>query len=240
MKWRSLEESAPASEARSLGDIYAERKALISRYVPADIQTVHARVVAELKSSGIAGRSLQAGGDMPQFELLDQEGEAVRSSDLLQNGLLIICFIRGRWCPFCVGQMEAMNEIFPQLQDHGASLIAISPQSVHQNSLTADQHKLRFPVLSDAGNTIAARFGIAYRVPEYQQEIYSRAFVNIPFVNKDDSWQLPIPATYVVQNKQTAGYPGVQGGIVAAFPNPDYTERPEPAAVLKIVEQLRP
>ena len=67
MKWRSLEESAAATETRSVRDIYAERKELISKYVPADIQAAHAQVVEELKQSGIADRALRAGDAAPEF-----------------------------------------------------------------------------------------------------------------------------------------------------------------------------
>src|SRR3954454_13196512 len=129
MKWRSLEESTPASQTRFLRDVYAERKALIAKYVPADIQAVYARVVAELQESGIAQRALQPGSEAPEFELPDQNGKPYRSSDLLARGPLIICFIRGRWCPFCVGQMEAMNSIIPRMKSLGASMLAISPQT---------------------------------------------------------------------------------------------------------------
>src|SRR3954470_12952685 len=78
--------------------------------------------------------------------------------------------------------------------------------------LMADQHRLRFPLLSDAGNKVAKQFGLAYRVPEYQQEIYQRAFVNLPFANGDNSWELPIPATYVI---------GQDSNIEYAAANPD-------------------
>jgi peroxiredoxin len=242
MKWRSLEESAPQTQARSLCDVYVERKALIARYVPAEIQAVHSRVVAELKGSGVGDQALKPGADLPEFELPDQNGAIVRSNDLLQAGPLIILFIRGRWCPFCVGQVEAMNAIVPQLQQQGASLIAISPQTVHQNLLMADQHKLRLPVLSDAGNKVAGLFGLAYRVPEYQQAVYSRAFVNLPFVNGDQSWQLPIPATYVAKNAGANGTDPIATSspkVLYASSNPDYAERPEPASLLEMVAQLR-
>ena len=103
MKWRSLEESAARGEARSLCEIYAERKTLIAKYVPADVQAIHARVVEELKQSGAADRALQVGSKVQPFELLNQDGIALNSADLLRQGPLVICFIRGRWCPFCVG-----------------------------------------------------------------------------------------------------------------------------------------
>ena len=229
MKWRSLEGSAARAETRSLREIYAERKTLIAKYVPAEVQAIHDRVVEELKQSGAAGRALQVGSKVQPFELLNQDGQALSSADLLERGPLIICFIRGRWCPFCVGQMESMNGIVPELQRLGVSLVSISPQTVHQSYLMADQHKLGFPPLSDAGNKVARQFGLAYRVPEYQQEIYKRVFVNLPFVHGDDGWELPIPATCILDRDQTVVYAGA---------DPDYTVRPEPSEIVAFLSQL--
>jgi peroxiredoxin len=249
MKWRSLEESAAESESRSLREIYADRKALIEKYVPADVQSVHARVVADLQQSCIVDRALKPGTIAPDFELPDQHGKQIRSAELLEPGPVVVCFIRGRWCPFCVGQMEALNAILPQLQQRGASLTAISPQTVHHNYLMTDQHKLGFPVLSDAGNRVAREFGLVYRVPDYQQEVYRRVFTNLPFLNGDSSWELPIPATFIIANtskseisrepESSVGRDGApQSQIVFAAANPDYTDRPEPADILKFVAQL--
>lgn len=234
MKWRSLEESAVQTDARSLREIYAERKELIARYVPAETQAVHARAVAELQNDGIAEDALQSNSSAPGFELPDQNGTTASSADLLQRGPLVICFIRGRWCPFCVGQIEAMNAALPAIQALGAGLVAVSPQTVHQNFLMADQHRLRFPLLSDAGNKVAGQFGLVYRVPDYQQEVYRKVFVNLPFVNGDASWELPIPATYIVRR---AGGQQSQSEILFSAINPDYADRPEPAQIVDFLGQ---
>ncbi len=123
MKWRSLEESAPGTDTRSLRDIFAERKELIAKYVPPDIQAVHARVIGELEESRFAKNVLQVGSKAPVFELKDHNGTPRSSADLLTRGRLVICFFRGRWCPFCVGQLEAMNLVLPQIEQAGASLV---------------------------------------------------------------------------------------------------------------------
>jgi peroxiredoxin len=227
MKWRSLEESAPDTDTRSLGQIFVDRKQLIAKYVPPETQAIHAQAVAELKRRRVAANILPVGAKAPAFELQDQDAKLVSSSDLLAKRKLILCFIRGRWCPFCVGQMEAMNLALPQIEQAGAALVAISPQTVKQSFFMHDQHKLRFPLLSDAGNKVARQFGVTYRVPEPQEAVYRRAFVNLPFTNGDDSWELPIPATYILAR---------DGTVVYASANEDYTERPEPS---EIVETLR-
>jgi AhpC/TSA family len=111
MKWRSLEESTPGVDARPLREIFAERKALIAQYVPQETQAMHEQVIAELREQGISRQAPAAGAKAPRFELKDHNGKAVPSAEFLKTGRLIICFFRGRWCPFCVGQLEAMNRI---------------------------------------------------------------------------------------------------------------------------------
>jgi peroxiredoxin len=227
MKWRSLEESSPETDIRPLREIFAEREDLIAKYVPAETQAVHARAVAELKQRRLAKNILAVGAKIPEFQLQDHDGKTISSSDLLAKERLVLCFIRGRWCPFCVAQMEAMNLILPEIERSGATLASISPQTVQQSFFMRDQHKLRFPLLFDAGNKVARQFGLTYRVPDEQRAIYQRAFVNLPFVNGDDSWELPIPATYVID---------CDGTVLYALAHEDYTERPEPQGIVRFLQ----
>jgi peroxiredoxin len=123
--------------------------------------------------------------------------------------------------------MEAMNLVVADIEQAGATMVAISPQTVKQSFFMHDQHKLRFGLLSDAGNKVARQFGLTYRVPPPQEAVYRRAFVNLPFTNGDDSWELPIPATYILDR---------DGTIIFASGNEDYTERPEPAEIVEILQ----
>jgi peroxiredoxin len=223
MKWRGLEEGKAGEQASSLREELEERKALAAQYVPADVQEVNRRTVEQLGASGIAGRVLAVGGRIPSFQLPDQDGKPVSSYDLLSRGPLVICFFRGRWCPFCVAQLEAMNAALPRMQAAGANLAAISPQTVKQSFFMHDQHRLRFSLLSDSHNQVARGFGLVYRVPDEQKEVYSRTFVNLPFLNGEASWELPIPATFLVDQ---------QGVVLYASADPDYTRRPEPEEIL--------
>jgi len=230
MKWRSLEESKPGQDTRPLREQLAERKALIEKLVPAATQAVHRQVVEDLQRSGIVTRTLQPGAKAPAFGLPDHNGKSVTSAELLSRGRLILCFIRGRWDPFCCGQLEAMNLYVPQFEQAGAAVAFISPQTVKHSFFMRDQHKPRFPLLSDTGNQVARQFGLVYRVPNTpptdQQEIYRRVFINLTTTNGDPSWELPIPATYILDRDST---------ILYTSANPDYTERPEPEEVLQAV-----
>ena len=227
MKWRSLEESTRGADTRLLREIFAERKEKIAQYVPAATLEVHARVIAELRSQGLAANALAVGEKAPAFSLPDHSGKTVSSNDPLNGDRLVLCFFRGRWDPFCCGQLEGMNQIVPAIQKARASFVAVSPQTVKQSFFMADQHRLRFPLLSDAGNAVARQFRLVYRAPDEQQAIYRRAFINLPFTNGDESWELPIPATYILDRNSTVLYRSA---------SEDYTERPEPAEIL---ERLR-
>lgn len=227
MKWRSLQESGSYSDMRPLREIFAERKDAIAKYVPPDVQAVHERAVAVLKAGGLAAKTLAIGEKCPSFELPDHNGKPVSSAHLLGKGRVVLLFIRGRWCPFCVGQMEAMNYIAAEIEAAGAAIVAVSPQMEKQAFFMRDQHKLSFPLLVDAHNQLARQFGLVYRVSEEQQGLYRSTFVNLPHVNGDSSWELPIPATFVIDR---------DGTILFAAAHEDYTERPEPLEILSIAE----
>jgi peroxiredoxin len=229
MKWRGLEESRTGQQAATLREELEERKAMAEQYVPLDVQQVNRHTVEQLTASGMVGRILPVGAHAPHVELPDQDGNPVSSDQLLRRGRLVICFFRGRWCPFCVAQLEAMNVALPRIQSAGANLVAISPQTIKQSFFMRDQHQLRFPLLSDAANQVARQFGLVYRVPDEQKQVYSRTFVNLPFLNGDCSWELPIPATYVLERNGTVLYTSA---------DPDYTRRPEPEELVRLLDRL--
>lgn len=226
MKWRGISETETEQSAKTLREELAERKRLIELYVPAETRAINERATEELRTSGIAESALRVGDRAPAFALPDQDGTVLSSAELLAKGPLVIAFLRGRWCPFCCGESEALNRTHPEFKAAGASLVAISPQSVKQAYFMHDQHKLRFPLLVDEGNKVARQFGIVYRVPEYQEKLFSSVFINLPHINGDSSWELPLPATYVI---------GRDGRVRHAFVNVDYTERAEPSDVLRFI-----
>ena len=227
MKWRGLEESTTGGlRGQTLKQRLEERRTLAERYTPPDVLALYQKAIDDVRDSGLAERVLKVGQPIPEFELPDENEKHISSVELLARGSLIVCFFRGRWCPYDCGQLEAMNEHLPSFQAAGASIVAISPQKPQQAFFMRDQHKLRFPLLSDSGNRVARQFGLVYRVPEYQQEVYRRSFVNLPFTNGDESWELPAPATFVIAR---------DGVIRFVRVDVDYRNRPEPEEILQVL-----
>ena len=181
------------------------------------------QAIAELFASGIEERILPVGAQAPAFALADGGGKLVRSTDLLALGPLVLNFFRGRWCSYCVNELEAWRDLHTSVRAQHALLIAVSPQTERQNGFTADQHRLPFPVLADPGAVIADRFGLVYTVPDYLRRYYRSILVNIPFMNGEPSYRLPIPATYVLAQ---------DGTVLFARAYADFRVRPEPLDVL--------
>jgi peroxiredoxin len=191
--------------------------------VQADRLAVGERAVEELFASGIEDRILPVGAIAPEFALRDATGRLVRSEDMLALGPLVIKFFRGRWCSYCMTELEAWRDLYPQLREHESLIVAIGPQTERQSDFMAGQHGLPFPVLHDPGCELAEKFGLAYTVPEYLREYYLSIMINIPFVNGEDSWRLPLPATYVIAKDRK---------VLFAEAHADFRVRPEPEEAL--------
>jgi len=190
---------------------------------PAPIHAVMQRATAELIASGLADRALKAGDAAPVFSLPDAQGKLVSSVELLAQGPLVVSFYRGVWCPYCNMELQALEQALPAFKERGASLVAISPQSQANSRKSQREHALGFPILSDSGNEIAASFGLRFKLPGYLAELYMSLGNNLPVINGDQSWTLPMPARFVI---------GQDGIIRYAEVNPDYTLRPEPSELL--------
>ncbi|GLH76616.1 peroxiredoxin [Bradyrhizobium sp. SSBR45G] len=189
---------------------------------PSVIETMH-RATAELIASGAAARALKAGDTAPAFTLNDPEGQPVSSADLLAKGPLVVSFYRGVWCPYCNMELQALQAALPAFEELGASLVAISPQTAANSRKSVRQNELRFPILSDVRNDVAAAFGLRFALPDYLVDLYKSLKNDLPAFNGDPGWTLPMPARYII---------GQNGRILYAEVNPDYTRRPEPEDML--------
>lgn len=196
--------------------------------------------IHDLLASGIESGILPVGAPAPAFALPAASPAAlspaapatklIRSSDLLSLGPMIVSFFRGRWCPYCVTELEAWQSAYAEVRARGALLVAISPQLPRQNDFLVQQHKLTFPILSDPGCKVAESFGIAYTVAEPLRAHYRSMLVNIPFIHGDQgdaTWRLPLPATFIVKLNQNG-----EPTIAFAEAHADHRVRPEPHEVL--------
>lgn len=208
----------------SLQDHLDQITANTRKLVQPERLSIGERALEELFATGIEDKILPIGAAAPEFALKDSNGKLVRSADLLSLGPLVIKFFRGRWCSYCVTELEAWRDLYGRIRERGALMVAIGPQIQRQSDFMVGQHGLPFPVLADPDNKVAEQFGLVYTVPEYHRAYYLSILVNIPFVNGEKSWRLPLPATYVINPA---------GRVVLAEAHADFRVRPEPEEALE-------
>jgi len=111
----------------------------------------------------------------------------------------------------------------PAIREAGATLVAISPELPDSSLSTAQKNQLAYPVLSDVGNVVARSYGLIFRVTDALRAPMEKLGLDLAKTNGDPSWELPIPATYVIAPDTT---------VKLAFVEADYRKRLEPRDVL--------
>ena len=218
-----------ATTTQSLADQLSEYRAGFQQKAPQAAQNTMAAATDALETSGIANQALTVGDTAPDFELPDATGKQVKLSTLLQQGPVVINFYRGEWCPYCNLELRAFQNLLPEFKQAGASLVAISPELPDHSLSVTERHNLEFAVLSDVGNKVSREYGLVFTLDASLKPIYQNFGIDIPSSNGDDSYELPMPATYVIDQERRIRY---------AFAEADYTQRAEPQDVLAVVKDL--
>jgi len=174
----------------------------------------------------VAGKALRRGQVSPRFALPSATGAIVSLEERLAYGPNIVTFYRGGWCPYCNIALRALQSRLPEIKSLGGSLIAISPEVPDQSLSTTEKLALEFDVLSDADNSVARLFGLVYRISDAARERLQAFGRDLVAPNGTDSWELPITATYVINQ---------EGLIVFDHVDADYRERLDPATVVNAV-----
>jgi len=184
----------------------------------------------ELVRRGLADHSLREGDHAPDFELPDQLGRFARSVELRVKGPLVVSFYRGGWCPYCSLELQFLQRRLPEIEALGASLVAISPQIPDESLSTAEKQELTFPVLSDVGNIVARQFGLVFTVSEHLRPLYIELGADLPKYNGIDTYELPLPGTFVIDQL---------GTICSAFVHADYKRRMDPEEIVAVLRKLK-
>ncbi len=108
--------------------------------------------------------------------------------------------------------------------------MVISPQLEKYSRQVVKKNRLSFSVLSDSGNKVASKFGLTFTLPDPLKELHDKWGMNLARFNGDPSWTLPLPGRFIINRH----------GIIAHVDvHPDYTKRPEPSDIIKILQSNR-
>ena len=183
----------------------------------------------KLAESGLGKAAPKAGDKLKDFALPNQHGQIVRLADLRQKGPVVVTFYRGGWCPYCHLELHAYQQILPQIQAAGATLVAITPERPEESLRTAQRHALEFEVLTDRNSSYGREIGIVFTLSENARTIYQSFGIDLEKHNGQGQFDLPLPATFVVNT---------DGTLAFAFVEVDYTRRAEPAEVVQVLQSL--
>jgi peroxiredoxin len=173
------------------------------------------RLVARLRENGAGASAPQPGEPMPPFHLPDENGHIVSLDRLLAKGPVAVTFHRGHWCPYCRISINALSRTQEKVASEGGQIVAIMPDRQQFVSELKSAGKVPFPILTDMDNGYALSLNLAIWLgAEMQTMLAGRQ--DLPSFQGNNSWILPIPATFVV---------GTDGFIKARFVDPDYRKR---------------
>ncbi|WP_445722458.1 peroxiredoxin-like family protein [Flavobacterium sp.] len=191
--------------------------------IPLEIQNVMKKAIKDLEESGLVANALKKGDTIPEITAPNATGKTISVQEKLKTGKVILAFYRGGWCPYCNLELKALQEILPQIEEKGATLIAITPETPDNSLSTTEKNALTFEVVTDKDNKIASAFNLTYKLPKELVDIYLNFGINLEKSNENISNELPIAATYIIDT---------DGAIVYDFIKEDYKLRADTAEIL--------
>ena len=187
-------------------------------------------LVDRLKSRDAGATAPGIGDRLPNFLLPDENGRLVSLSGLLKKGPVVVSFQRGHWCPYCRVCTVSLVEVQDEVAALGAKIVAILPERRRFTTLLKTEIGARFPLLSDMDNGYALSLDLVMWVGADMERLMAEGGIDLPGYQDNQSWFLPIPATFVV---------GSNGVIGARYVDPDYRKRMQTDELLAALKQVR-
>ncbi len=212
-----------SSDSVSLSEQIQQWNAEHASEFPKEVQQIFAAKTQEIIGSKLPEKCLATGDVAPDFTVTSTTGEEIRLHEKLTAGPAILSFYRGTWCPYCNLEFAALLDQLPQFRSRNAAVLALSPQMKDRRE---DVVMVGFEDLCDQGNQVARSFGLVYPLGEEIAKIYRGFGIHLTELNGDESLELPLPATYVVDRDATIRY---------AYTSGDISERAEPEELVEVL-----
>jgi peroxiredoxin len=170
-------------------------------------------------------KGLQIGETVKDFTATNLHDEIFDLSEALKEGPLVVIFYRGQWCPICNKHLKTLEDSLQLIYDKGAKVVAISPEKSEFLKKTAEKTNATFNLLYDEDYIISDIFGVTFRPDSISRLMYNTILgANLKGAHSDDSQQLPIPATFIINQDSK---------IVWRHFDPDYKKRSKVEDILK-------
>jgi len=171
-----------------------------------DKKKIMADFTTKLRNDKIDQKALKVDETFSDFSLQSTSGRSLGLSELMGENGLVITFYRGSWCPYCNTELKKLKTSYPDFQARGFNLVAIAPEKLSGLITTSRKHELNFPLLSDTGNELARKISIAFALEDDIRRVYEGFGIDLKKSNLDERYELPVPATYVLDSEAKVLY----------------------------------
>lgn len=153
----------------------------------------------------------------------------VTLTTLLESGPVVLTFFRGSWCPYCRDELSDIQDRIDDFAEYGATVLAVSPEVDEKSVELGKELELEFFVAQDENNEFARSLDLTFKLDAKTIKKYRQYGINVADSNGTGKWELPVPATYVIDQDRTIRF---------VFDNEDYSKRANYKKVLKVVKEL--
>ncbi len=203
-------------------------KISFDKSVPVEVLETLSRSISLIQRQQVLSKRLIVGNAVHIGALYDSEANLIDVDDLLLQNPLIITFIRGAWCPYCMLELQHWNE-FLKSRNEQVNFVAISAETSDLSELAKADNKLDFTMLVDKEYQLSRKFGLTYEIDSEMKALLLKWGVDLTKRTCIDDYLLPIPATYIIDKNNEIRY---------AFIEEDYTQRAEPSKVYNEYKKL--
>jgi peroxiredoxin len=105
-------------------------------------------VVADAAGPAAAATIVAPGTRAPEFTLPSAPDRTLSLAEL-RGRRVVLLFYPADWSPVCGDELALFNEVLPDIEALGATLVGVSVDGVWCHAAFARERKLRFPLLAD-------------------------------------------------------------------------------------------
>ena len=212
----------------TLTERLSKYKNSFAKSVSAEVLEILSRNISLLQKHQVRATKLGVGSSIEDGLIYGSKGNEVELDSLLSQAPLIITFVRGAWCPYCMLELQQWNKFIKSIPQP-INFIAVSGELSTLSDQAIEDNKLGFPIWEDKNYRLASKFGLTYQVDPEMKALMLKWGIDLSLRTFSGDFVLPIPATYIIDKNHEIRY---------AFLEEDYTERAEPQDVYDEYKKL--